>query len=113
MSRWNPFDDESRYVDRFGLLLLVTSVAVITLSLVDLSSNPPDLASDLGLLAVSIFVGATLLLSLRARCAKLCLVGLWKNREYLLQLPDSLFLTRNAFNEQCGTVVSELECQLP
>lgn len=64
--KWNPFDDEERYVDRFGLLLVVTTLAVVVLSLVDLSRGPEDLASDLGLLIVSVFVGATLLLSLRA-----------------------------------------------
>lgn len=70
MSRWNPFDDEARYVDRFGLLLVVTTIAVITLSLVDLSADSADLTADLGVLAVSIFVAATLLLSLRASGVK-------------------------------------------
>ena len=60
------FDDRSRYVDRFGLLLVVTTIAVITLSLVDLSETLNDVSSDLGLLAVSVFVGASLLLALRA-----------------------------------------------
>jgi hypothetical protein len=64
--KWNPFDDEERYVDRFGLLLVVTILAVIVLSLVDLSGGPEDLAADLGMLIVSVFVGATLLLTLRA-----------------------------------------------
>ena len=64
--KWNPFDDEKRYVDRFGLLLLTTVLAVVVLSLVDLSGGVEDLASDLGLLIVSVFVGATLLLALRA-----------------------------------------------
>jgi tellurite resistance protein TehA-like permease len=65
-SRWNPFDDEERYVDRFGLLLLITVLAVVMLSLVDLSRGVEDLAADIGLLIVSVFVGATLLLALRA-----------------------------------------------
>ncbi len=65
-NRWNPFDDEERYVDRFGLLLLTTVLAVVVLSLVDLSRGIEDLAADIGLLIVSVFVGATLLLALRA-----------------------------------------------
>lgn len=64
--KWNPFDDEERYVDRFGLLIVVTVLAVVVLSLVDLSRGLEDLAADLGLLIVSVFVGATLLLALRA-----------------------------------------------
>lgn len=65
-SRWQLFDDSSRYVDRFGLLLVITAMAVITLSLVDLTRGLNDVVSDLGLLAVSVFVAATLLLALRA-----------------------------------------------
>lgn len=64
--KWNPFDDDSRYVDRFGLLLVITSIAVITLSLVDLRADIRGLRSELGQLAVAVFVGATLLLSLRS-----------------------------------------------
>jgi hypothetical protein len=65
-SRWRPFDDESRYVDRFGWLLIVTSIAVVVLSLVDLSSTQDTWRSEIGLVLVSVFVGATLLLSLRS-----------------------------------------------
>jgi hypothetical protein len=54
------------YVDRFGLLLLVTAVAAITLSLVDLESVEGSLTSQLSDVLVSVFVGATLLLALRA-----------------------------------------------
>ena len=53
-------------MDRFGLLLLVTVVAVVTLSLVDLRSIEDDLRSELGGLLVTIFVAGTLLLALRA-----------------------------------------------
>lgn len=60
------FDDQSRYVDRFGLLLVVTSLAVVVLSLVDLRPTTDSLRSDVGQVAVSVFVGATLLLALRA-----------------------------------------------
>ena len=64
--RWELFDHHSAYVDRFGLLLLVTAVAVITLSLVDLESVEASLTSQLSDVLVSVFVGATLLLALRA-----------------------------------------------
>jgi hypothetical protein len=66
-SRWALFDDRSRYVDRFGLLLMVTILAVVTLSLVDLRAGTlDDVVSNLAYLAVTVFVGATLLLTLRA-----------------------------------------------
>lgn len=65
-SKWNPFDDESRYVDRFGWLLVITTVAVVVLSLVDLSTTQATWRSETGLVLVSVFVGAALLLSLRA-----------------------------------------------
>lgn len=65
-SKWNPFDDESRYVDRFGWLLILTSMAVVTLSLVDMSATNATFKSEVGTVAVSVFVGATLLIALRA-----------------------------------------------
>lgn len=65
-SKWNPFDDESRYVDRFGWLLIVTTLAVVTLSLVDMDATSATWRSEVGIVAVSVFVGATLLLALRA-----------------------------------------------
>ena len=64
--RWRLFDDHSEYVDRFGLLLAVTTLAVVTLSLVDLGSVDSDLRSEIGQVLVTLFVGATLLLALRA-----------------------------------------------
>jgi hypothetical protein len=64
--KWKLFEEESRYVDRFGLLLIITSIAVITLSLVDLRADIRGLRSQLGQIAVAVFVGATLLLSLRS-----------------------------------------------
>ena len=60
------FDDHAKYLDRFGLLLLVTTLAVITLSLIDIGEARDDLASSVAQLIVSIFVGATLLLALLA-----------------------------------------------
>lgn len=63
--RLRIFDDEAKYLDRFGLLLLVTAVAVVTLSLIDIGESD-DFASALGQLTVTVFVGATLLLALHA-----------------------------------------------
>lgn len=60
------FDDESRYLDRFGLLLVITTIAVVTLSLIDLGQARDDVSSTVGQLTVSVFVGATLLLALQA-----------------------------------------------
>jgi hypothetical protein len=64
--RWRLFDDTSRDVDRFGLLLLIGGLAVVTLSLVDLKRGPRDWQAEIGTILVSLFVGATMLLSLRA-----------------------------------------------
>ncbi len=66
LSGWKVFDDESKYVDRFGILLVVIIVAVVTLSLVDLSSDSDDLTAEIGIVFVTLIVGATLLLALRA-----------------------------------------------
>ena len=60
------FDDRSKYLDRFGLLLAVTAASVAALSLVDLSAPPGDLDTELGELAATALVGATFLLALRA-----------------------------------------------
>ena len=64
--KWILFDDHSRYVDRFGLLLAVTTLAVIVLSLVDLGEVGATLRSEIGQVVVSLFVGATLLLAMRS-----------------------------------------------
>ena len=64
--RWRFFDDASGYVDRFGLLLFMTGFAVVIMSLVDLREATRDWRAAIGAIAVSILVGATLLLSLRA-----------------------------------------------
>lgn len=65
-SRWRVFDDNSKHVDRFGILLLITSAAAITLSLVDLRSARDGSLDDIGMLVVVVFVGGTFLLALRA-----------------------------------------------
>ena len=65
-SKWRLFDDHSGYVDRFGLLLVVTVIAVVTLSLVDLRAGDTSVRAEVGQILVAVFVGATLLLALRA-----------------------------------------------
>lgn len=69
-SRWKLFDDKTRYLDRFGLLLTITVIAVVTLSLVDLSDTGSDLDSAVSQFTVSLFVGATLLLAVHASGVK-------------------------------------------
>jgi Ion channel len=59
------FDDASPALDRFGRLLVVTCLALLTLSLVDLR-QPDTISSELGIGLVTIFVGATLVLAMRA-----------------------------------------------
>ncbi len=53
-------------VDRFELLLLITIVAVITLGLVGVGIDANDIEARIGAALVTVFVGVTLLLSLRA-----------------------------------------------
>jgi hypothetical protein len=60
------FDDQSRYLDRFGLVLVLTILAIVALALIDLSAPPGDLVAGLASVATSILVGATLLLAMRA-----------------------------------------------
>ena len=60
------FDESSAAIDRFGLLLLVTVAAVVVESLVDLRAPIGDRGGELGTVAFTGFVGATVLLSLRA-----------------------------------------------
>lgn len=64
--RWRLFDDAERYVDRFGLLLSISALAVVTMSLVDLKRGFQNWQAEIGTILVSIFVGATLLLAIRA-----------------------------------------------
>lgn len=64
--RWRIFDDASGYLDRFGLLLIISTLTVVTLSLVDRGEGPQDWKAVAGTILVTIFVGATLLLALRA-----------------------------------------------
>ena len=60
------FDDRSRYVDRFGLLLALTVTTVIALSLVDLREPFGDAGSELGFAVVTVLAGSMFLIALRA-----------------------------------------------
>jgi hypothetical protein len=63
------FGGESRWFDRFGIVLVLSAVSVIGLALVDIS-GPEDtvtqLAREIGSLTAAIVVGVTLLIALRA-----------------------------------------------
>lgn len=65
------FDDRSRYLDRFGLVLALTILAIVALALVDLSAPAGDLVAGVASIATSVLVGATLLLALRASGVRL------------------------------------------
>lgn len=60
------FDDRSRYLDRFGALLALTCAAVITLSLSGVTTATAGTKGPIATAVVSVFVGLTLLLALRA-----------------------------------------------
>ncbi len=60
------FDDQTGYLDRFGLVLALTALAIVALALVDLSAPAGDLVAGVGSIATSALVGATLLLAMRA-----------------------------------------------
>jgi hypothetical protein len=60
------FADDSRYLDRFGLLLAVVVVAIVSLSVVDLREPWGDRGAELFWLMTALLVGAALLLALRA-----------------------------------------------
>lgn len=64
--RWRLFKDEGRYLDRFGLVLLLSAMSVSVLSLVDLDDPSATSASEFGWLIVSFTVGFSLLVALRA-----------------------------------------------
>jgi hypothetical protein len=60
------FDDESPQLDRFGLLLLTVIATLSVLALVDLAPERRAASSDIGGVVVTIFVGALLMLTVRA-----------------------------------------------
>jgi hypothetical protein len=64
--RWRLFGDNSRYLDRFGLLLVLTTISVSVLVLVDLDDPNESVRSELGWLAVSFSVAFSFLVALRA-----------------------------------------------
>lgn len=60
------FDDKSRLLDRFGLLLAVTFGSIVILSLVDIGPRASGASSRWETTLASVLVGTTLLLALRA-----------------------------------------------
>ena len=66
--RWRFFggDHRNKYLDRFGILLVLTSISVSVLSLIDLDDPAENARSEFGWLVVSFSVGFSLLVALRA-----------------------------------------------
>ena len=60
------FDDNSRFVDRFGTLLVLVILTVVILMLVDLNEPEQQLKARIGSAAASTLVAVTLLLAFRA-----------------------------------------------
>jgi hypothetical protein len=66
MAKKPRYDDTGRWVDRFGLLLVLTIATIVMLALVDVTDTSDGVVSVLVWVASTVLVGATLLLSLRA-----------------------------------------------
>jgi hypothetical protein len=67
--RSSLFGGESRWLDRFGSVLLLAAISVVGLALVDISGpegTVTRLAQEVGSLTAALIVGATLLVALRA-----------------------------------------------
>ena len=66
--RWRLFGETNRnkYLDRFGILLVLTSISVSVLALIDLDDPSENARSEFGWLLVSFSVGFSLLVALRA-----------------------------------------------
>jgi hypothetical protein len=60
------FDDKSRLLDRFGMLLIVTVSSIVILMLVDIGPRASEATGRWQSAIASMLVGATLLLALRA-----------------------------------------------
>jgi hypothetical protein len=60
------FDDQSRLLDRFGLLLLVSAASIVMLSLVNIGPGVKATSGHWEAALASVLVGGTLLLALRA-----------------------------------------------
>ena len=76
------FGGESRWLDKFGAVLLLSTISVIGLALVDISGSEEQvtrLARELGALVAAVIVGATLLLAMRAS-------GIHPRRQRLLDI---------------------------
>ena len=63
-SRW--FSDDGENLDRFGLVLGLAAASVAVLSLIDIDEASVDLRSRIGWVLVTVTVGLTLIVSLRA-----------------------------------------------
>ncbi len=66
--RWvtKLFDDEGRYLDRFGALLVLTFLSVTASSLIDLNDPTADVPAEVSWVLVTIVTGVTLILALEA-----------------------------------------------
>ena len=76
------FGGESRWLDRFGSVLLLATISVVGLSLVDISGPEESvtrLARELGSLTAAVIVGVTLLIAMRAS-------GIHPRRQRLLDI---------------------------
>lgn len=61
-----PVDRSARYVDRFGLLLGITTLAVVSMALIDIRTPLGSGASDVSSVVLSVMVGSMLLIAVRA-----------------------------------------------
>jgi len=74
------FTDDTPYLDRFGLLLVVTALGIVGLSLFDINDVENDSAwSDVGSWLASVLVAASLLIALRAS-------GLGRRRQRIIDV---------------------------
>ncbi|MFQ1002650.1 potassium channel family protein [Modestobacter sp. SSW1-42] len=64
--RVRPFDDASPALDRFGAVLALTVVSIVTLSLIGVGPDGTGSAGAASTVVVTVLVGATLILALRA-----------------------------------------------
>ena len=71
------FDDKSAGLDRFGLVLALTTLSVIVLALVDIDGQVHTTSQDIGAIASAVLVGLTLVTALRAS-------GLSRRRQLLI-----------------------------
>ena len=60
------FDDRSSHVDRFGIVLFLTVMAIVVQSLFEMRGPAGDVENNFGTLLLTVFVGATFAMALRA-----------------------------------------------